>query len=140
MLFTPHLLAGAAIGLVADDWWWIVFLSLLFHLLFDLIPHFDPSYEKSRRYFLWSSLDLLCGWLLVMWLTKGIFTPNVLLGMLASIFPDVFSFLIVTLKLRFLNKWVEFHKKIQTDWSIFWGMAIQIVVVLVIVIWRFMVY
>lgn len=137
MLFTPHLLTGAAIGLAMDDWWWIIFLSLLFHLLLDLVPHFDPNYEKTKKYYLWSSVDLLCGWILVMWITRGIFSSFVLLGMLASIFPDILTFLIISLKIRYFYKYVEFHKRIQTHWSFFGGISTQIVVVVGVIIWRF---
>lgn len=140
MLFTPHLLAGAAIGLVFEDWWWIIFLSLLFHLLFDLIPHFDPPYERSKKYYLWSSLDLLIGWLVVMWITNEVFSPSVLLGMLVSIFPDVLTFLVVSLRLRFLYGYVEFHKRIQTDWSLAGGMLMQLGVIAGIIYWRFFIY
>ncbi len=140
MLFTPHLLVGAAIGLVADDWWWIIFLSLVFHILLDIIPHYDPSYTKTKKYYLWSAGDLWIGLIGVWWLVGGKVDWKILLAIMVSILPDVWSFLVVTGKWRWWYWFVSWHKKIQFDCGLGWGMLTQFLVVVIVVLWKLFVY
>lgn len=137
MLFTPHILTGMAIGMAEDDWWWIIFLSLVFHVVLDMIPHADISYQKSREYYLWSCLDLLVGWIMVMWLTNGLFSTEILLGIIISILPDILSFIILKGRWQKFYWYLSWHKKIQTDWPAVWGWLSQILVVAILIWWRF---
>lgn len=131
MLSTTHLVSGAAIGTVASSPLEIIVYSILFHFLLDLIPHWDPNFEKNRKFFLIASIDLLVGLLLAFYLVGKQLDHMVLLAMAFSILPDVVTFFILMPKKQLGTVYVDWHKMIQNN-SDDWGGILSQLIVLII--------
>ena len=136
MLSTAHLMTGAALGTVLQSPWEVIAVSILLHFVWDCWPHWDPNYDEwpKKQWYLVSSLDLLIGFCLA-WLVVGDgINKLVMLGMFFSIFPDILTMVAILGKVKFLKKYITWHKKIQNVAKLKFGLVFQLIVVVVSVL------
>lgn len=120
MVITPHILAGAAVGLKVDNYWSAAILAVASHYLLDLIPHkeYDDGIklkEVSRKkmvgHFFKIAADFFIGVSLIFLFDREFYhSPSVLIGMFFGIAPDFLSYLRLVVKADFLEKHLQFHK------------------------------
>ena len=107
MIFTPHIIVGAAIGAKMHNLGLIVILGLLTHFIMDRIPHWDYSwlgiknFKKTKNFkalfsdFLKMGIDCTLGLLIVfpfLWYKNFLnfnYLPFILLGIFVSLLPDI---------------------------------------------------
>lgn len=129
MIFTPHIIIGAAIGTKTQNLGLIIILGIAIHFILDKIPHWDyPISENLRNFqktkkikylippFLKASIDVLSGLLIVFLIIqqKNLFDilPFIILGIIFSLLPDIInSFIFVFAKDAFFEKYFSFHIK-----------------------------
>ena len=132
MISTAHMLTGAAIAANSDSWPVVLLASFLSHFVLDVVPHWDPDYQRWPRqtWFIFAFLDLLVGFLLVFWLMGEQLNGLTFLAMMAGILPDILTITALYFKSKLGKKFVAWHKSlqnIQTDWR---GMLSQLFLVL----------
>lgn len=98
MIFTPHLIVGAAIGSKFQNIFLIGFLALLSHYLMDALPHLEypagkelkrKGIKASSKAFMMIFADFCFGTFLALYLCRA--NPRldlVILGMFLSVLPD----------------------------------------------------
>lgn len=136
MLSTAHLLTGAAVGTVLQNPAEVILVSILLHFVWDSWPHWDPNYDEwpRKQWFLVSSADLLIGLCLAWYITGEGINDLVMLGMFFSIFPDILTMLAILGKIKFLKKYVAWHRKIQNVAKLKFGLVFQLMVVIAAVL------
>lgn len=119
MILATHALVGAAIGEYIDNPVLIVAGSLAMHYILDTLRHGEyldtMEDKKAFKDGIWKvALDLFIGFLIIFMIifwkkTDTLQIKNILLGSVASIFPDLLSFLYWMLRFNFLKKIYDFH-------------------------------
>jgi hypothetical protein len=121
MILATHALVGAAIGEHINNPVLIIAGSFAIHYILDTLRHGEYlDTMEDRKAFkdgIWKvALDLLIGFLIIFLIIfwkrpDTIQIKNILLGAVASIFPDFLTFLYWMLRYDFLKKIYKFH-----DW------------------------
>lgn len=127
MIFTPHILVGAAIGAKTHNLGLIIILALAIHLIMDKLPHWDYYWlgvknfkkHKNLKLFFRDSLkmavDLTSGFLivfLILWYKDILsfnYLPFILFGIFISLLPDIlygFNWLLIGKSNKF-SKFIE---------------------------------
>tara|TARA_Y100000310_G_C20542044_1_gene743770 strand:- start:80 stop:535 length:456 start_codon:yes stop_codon:yes gene_type:complete len=140
MLYFVHVLLGALIGKLFPKLWIIIILSLVFHFILDIIPHWDGLFDAehfknsykinfTNKFLIVELIDIMIAINLILFIFFRFNNNLMILGIFFSIFPDIaklgyFTFL---RKNKLFKKYLQFHAKIQTEvnWKI--GLAIQII-------------
>ncbi|MDO8639596.1 MAG: hypothetical protein Q7R53_01600 [bacterium] len=123
MIFTSHMLAGAAVASNISSTPMAITLALFSHYLVDSIPHSEYSikniqegkWKKSYFDFLKIFLDFSVGIILILILSKNPFIA--ILGGITAILPDGLTFL------GFIfpnNKILSLHQKIHYQGAHYW--------------------
>jgi hypothetical protein len=130
MIFTPHIIVGAAIGAKTHNLGLIIILGLLTHFILDKVPHWDYNlpavfreFRENKKIkplisdFVKMAIDITIGLLIVfiiIW-SRNLLNFNYLffisIGIIISILPDVvfgFVYLIPGKAARKINKIGEF--------------------------------
>lgn len=108
MVFTPHIIIGAAIGAKTQDLGLIVVLALLIHFIMDKLPHWDydlpavfREFRKNKKIkpllsdFVKMAIDITIGLLIVffiIWYKNFLnfdYLPFILFGISISLLPDI---------------------------------------------------
>lgn len=156
MILTPHILVGAVIGAKTQNLGLIIILGILIHFILDKIPHWDydlPSvfrnFRKDKKFkplisdFIKMAIDITVGFLIVffiLWHRNALdfnYLPFILIGILVSLFHDVFFgsiFLFPGKTARKINKIGYFfhYKPKQKEGRItFLGLSTQIIVIII---------
>lgn len=129
MIFSPHIVVGAAIGAKTQNLGLIVILGLLTHFIMDRLPHWDYSwsgiknFKKSKNLkallsdFLKMAVDCTLGLLivfLILWYKNFLnfnYLPFILVGIFVSILPDAIIGLACFLPGKFPRKYIDFNQK-----------------------------
>lgn len=119
MILTTHALTGAVIGKNVDNVWLIILSAILFHFIFDSLPHgeyIETINKKSNIKNTWwkVGLDLSLGlsiiFAFIFWSNfDSIKIRNILIGSFFSMFPDFLTFLYWKFNFKFLEKIYEFN-------------------------------
>lgn len=100
MLNTPHLLTGAAIGVLTGNPIIAFFGAIASHFVLDIVPHFDPGtfhfgdeqpIKVDERDLAIGFIDLALAFFLLIWLAgvAPIIALAPALGMFGGILPDI---------------------------------------------------
>jgi hypothetical protein len=127
MILLPHIITGAMIGAKTKNLGLIIILGILSHFILDKIPHWDYSingikdFRKTRNFkklvitLIKIGIDGLIGLLIVsltLW-QKDMFNSDyllfILLGIFASVLPDILGILSEITNNNFLNVFTKFH-------------------------------
>jgi len=118
MFITPHMLAGAVVGVKVSSPWTAIFLGLFSHYLLDFLPHWDYLKElkidKKEHFFLKIFLDLIIGTIIVLFLVWNM--PNKIIILIAisfALLPDFLEFIYINFKVKKLEFLSNFHHKIH---------------------------
>jgi len=120
MILTAHILTGSAIALKTQNPILGILFAFLSHFILDVIPHREYSidttdkitWQKSKKDFVKVLLDLIVGFSLVYFLTKG--NIFILLGGFLGALPDALSFFYLIFKNnKLLDKISLFHQKVH---------------------------
>ena len=145
MLYFVHILVGALIGKLFPELWIIVILSLIFHFILDIIPHWDGLFDTehfknsykikiTNKFLLTELIDVLIGIDLILFIFFKFDNTLMILGVLFSLFPDIIKLGYITRlrKNKLFKKYLGFHAKIQKEigWKI--GLAIQIIISIIL--------
>lgn len=90
MIFTPHLIVGAAIGAKVRKPGLILILGIVSHILMDLIPHWEYLTTIPRM-----TVDFVAGFIILFFIMhkKKLFNINdllfIALGIFAALIPDI---------------------------------------------------
>lgn len=119
MVLATHALVGAAIGEKIQNPWLIIILSLAMHFVLDMFRHgeYVESFDKKASFksTWWKvALDFFAAIFIVSPLVCfgrfSTFQANcIFLGVFASIFPDLLTFLYWKFHSPYLKKIYEFH-------------------------------
>lgn len=129
MLLTPHVLTGMIAGRLSSSVVLSVFLSLVLFFIIEMIPHWDPVEDKSRRTVVIRLADL--GISLILFLTLIFFNDfdiNILIGGITSFFVYIFFYLIDLFKPKSESlSWIwKFRKRVKYEDKSVWGILIQL--------------
>lgn len=121
MILATHALVGAAIGDSIDNPWLIIVLSLVLHFILDTFRHGDYVNKKLKvKEVFWKflSIDIFPPFLIIIIYIflrhpDPITLQNILIGVIASILPDVLTFINWIFKLDFLNSYYKFHSNLH---------------------------
>ena len=148
MLFTTHLIAGAAVGGLTGNPYLAFVSGSILHQLLDWIPHYDPEsifnekkepWELTARQWFISVFDVVVGigFLILIWFSTdrsiGIFW-----GAFGGVLPDLID------KLPYVSKPIrrtkfgkifnqihsKFHISLRLNQAIF-GLGIQIMIIMI---------
>ena len=155
MVFTPHIIVGAAIGAKTQDLGLIIILGFLSHFIMDKLPHWDYSWsgvrnfkkDKNFKAFFSDSLkmaaDITFGLLivfLILWYKNILsfdYLPFILFGIFISLLPDMiygFSWLF-TGKSNKYTKFIEsIHYKQKEGKITFLGLLTEILTIVIAII------
>lgn len=98
MTTIPHVIAGAAVGSLAPNLPVAIAVGFFSHFVLDFIPHWDPLFDKNPKRFSRNKLififllavDLGISFAILVYLFEH---PQMFLGGIAGILPDVDNFL-----------------------------------------------
>jgi hypothetical protein len=142
MIFTPHAVAGAAIGILIPNPWLAVPVAIASHYALDSLLHWQETlapYEPTRRTYARIALDIPAGIALVALFSH--WNPGqaltIWLGAGAALLPDIDSFLVFWPGLRRFGPvqahW-DWHCRIQRETDKLGGLWTQAGVVALAVI------
>ena len=134
MIYTPHILIGAAIGAKTHNLGLIIILGLISHFIMDKIPHWDypvykyiKNFEETKSFksllplILKSTIDVFIGLAIVFvaaWYKNILDFHNIifiLLGIFFSLLPDIIlAPMVIWLSKDFSKKYIQFHEKYLT--------------------------
>ncbi|HPH78782.1 MAG TPA: hypothetical protein PLH65_01745 [bacterium] len=136
MLSTVHMMTGAAVGVATENWWATTIGCVVLHFLWDMLPHWDPSYKtwKKRDWHIAAAVDLLMGLGLILYVTGGYLNVYIVVGVIMSILPDLLTLAYKLLKIKLLEPLVQWHDKIQNRASGWWGLFFQVVVAVIMTV------
>ncbi|MBU0648015.1 hypothetical protein KJ855_02445 [Patescibacteria group bacterium] len=129
MLSTIHIISGATLGVLATGSGELFFWSVILHFVLDIVPHNDFSFARSRKYFIWASIDMLLGLLLAFYLVGDRIDYMVILGIGFSILPDIVNFVIMAGRISPLKFYVNWHRGIQNRKKDWWGYLTGLIVI-----------
>ncbi len=146
MLTTPHALVGAFILLTTPNFFLGCFLALLSHFLLDFfIPHWNPhlytEIKKNKKVSKSSLKIIILDALIANILLLAIALKLALswkkiallwIGAFWAIFPDLVEipYYFFNWKNKYLNKYINFEHKNQSNGNLFWGLVTQTLVIL----------
>jgi len=161
MVFTPHIIVGAAIGAKTQNLGLIVILGFLSHFIMDKLPHWEydlpavfREFRKNKKIkpllsdFVKMTVDITIGILIVFFILlyknnlNFNYLPFILFGISISLLPDIisgFAFLVPGKTARRINKIGEFfHHKLkdkQKEGKItFLGLLTEILTIVITII------
>lgn len=132
MILTTHALIGAALGKHVANPWLVASLAIPLHFFLDTFRHGEYLGRQSTFRNTWwkVALDLSAPFFLIaVYLSFSDSTlplvRNILLGMFASMFPDLLTVLYWKLRFNFLYRAFKFHEFVHPypkgdrryDWS-----------------------
>lgn len=116
MIPSTHMLAGAVIGKNISNPIIIVLLSLIIHFIMDTFRHGDYlSHDSTMKEIVRRvGLDLFIGLSIIILYfyfnnPEWIIIRNIFIGIFASLFPDLLSFMYLKLNFKSLEKIFNFH-------------------------------
>ena len=133
MLLTTHALVGAALGKRVSNPWLLIIIALPLHFFLDCFRHGEYLDRKSTFANTWwkVALDILIGFTIIfgyIFFSHPTFlvARNIIIGTLASMFPDLLTVLYWKLNFKFLEKPFKFHEWVHPypkgdkryDWNI----------------------
>ncbi len=152
MLETPHVALGIAIAIAVPNPIISIPLAFASHFLLDMTPHWNPHLNTETKKFgrlsnqtlLIIGLDLACASILTLFMAKQVLPDlnlflNILLSSFASILPDVVEgpYFLFGWKNKYIDIWMKFQKRIQSDANIFWGILTQLLLLVSCYLWVF---
>jgi hypothetical protein len=146
MLFIVHVLIGAVIGLYFSSAFVVIPVAFLSHFFLDCIPHWGLGFDNEdfkknynaklrKKTLLYGGIDGLVAVILIFFMFGRFSSGMLLLGCMASVFPDILSlgyFTKIKHKKKY-KKFLHFHNNIQKEAGFFIGMLIQMIIILVLI-------
>jgi len=142
MLETPHVAVGAVIATIIPNPFLAIPLSFASHFILEKVPHWNPHLNtETKKYgrptnksIAIASADSMIALFLGLSLAERasgnpIMAFTILGSCFAAVLPDLIEAPYFFLKNRskYLIKWVEFQKSIQSDTTPFWGLMTQVI-------------
>jgi hypothetical protein len=147
MFYIIHILAGALIAKYFPSFWPIVILSLISHFIIDIIPHKDNilegklsknNYEVkiTKKIIMFELSEILLGLLFIIFILLKFQNTLMLLGIFFSLLPDIskIGYFTGMKHNRIFKNYMHFHSIIQTDTGWFFGILIQIIAAIILVL------
>lgn len=147
MFYIIHILAGALIAKYFPSFWPIVILSLISHFIIDIIPHKDNVLEEkfskrnydveiTKRIAIFEISGILIGLLFITFILLKFQNILMLLGIFFSLLPDIskIGYFTRIKHNKIFKNYVHFHSVIQTDTGWFFGILIQIIAAITLVL------
>jgi hypothetical protein len=138
MLTTPHAVAGATIGVLLPTPWLAIPIAIGSHFVLDRVPHWQETlapYKPTKKTYIRIPFDIALSIGLVLLITTWHpdAAPAIWLGAIFANAPDLDTIvlLIPRLKTGLLQRFWDWHCRIQRETSSLWGLAPQLLVILV---------
>jgi len=150
MLETPHVAVGAAIASKIPNPFIAIPLSFISHFVLDKVPHWNPHiFFETKKYGMptQKSITIIAVDTTVALVTGSVIAwqamPNtghavtILVASLAAVLPDLVEAPYFFLKIRnkTLKNWLDFHKSLQTDTTLLWGLLTQFLLIAGAILW-----
>lgn len=136
MLTTPHAVTGAMIGALLPNSLLIVPVAIGSHFVLDSIPHWQETlapYTPTKKTYIRIPIDLLLAVSLVLLVARlqPAHVGAIWLGAVMANAPDLDVIVILLPKIKYslLNKYWDWHCRIQRETSSLWGVLTQFVVI-----------
>jgi hypothetical protein len=131
MLLTPHVLSGMFFADMSPSVFLVPFFSVISFFFLEMIPHWDPEFETSRKNTILRSIDIVLS--LVSFLSIVLFRGfdfGVIIGGVSSfLIYFVFHFLsLVKVENPLLSKLNGFRKKLKYHDRSAWGIMVQVAI------------
>lgn len=150
MLETPHVVVGAAIASKIGNPALSIPLALGSHFILEQVPHWNPHLNQEMKKYgkVTTSTKIIIAIDVTLSLILGSFIaaqklPDtgsamiILIAAFVSILPDLIEapYFFFHYKSTFLEKWILFQKKLQSDATPFPGLVTQIITIILALWW-----
>lgn len=150
MLETPHVVVGAAIATKIANPFLAIPLAFGSHFILEKVPHWNPhlntEIKKHGRVTRQSTQIVIADVFLSLALGGFIASralpdvghaATILAASFAAVLPDVIEgpYFFLSMKNKFINKWIAFQKSLQADTTILPGLLTQVVTVIATLVW-----
>jgi len=146
MIYLIHILAGAVIAKYFPSILPVIFLSLIFHFVLDIIPHKDNIMKEKltksnyyikipRNLIIFELVGIIITLLILIWIIWKFPSNLTMLAIFFSLLPDMIKILYLT-KLKhnkYLKKYIIFHSVIQTETTWLIGTLTQLIVAVILI-------
>jgi hypothetical protein len=137
MLITPHVTAGAVIGITFQDPYLVFPTAVASHFVLDLIPHWDPDPARLKRALGFLTLDTIAALLVLLWAISEHHSDRraIFWGAAGAILPDIIENAHFQLRKKKIPYFSAFHLKVHVKRpGVLIGIATQ-VVFLIVALW-----
>ena len=135
MLTTPHAAAGITLGVVIGNPIAVVPAALAVHFLLDTVPHWQETlapYTPSWKTYVRVPLDIALAIALTVWAAymQPTHAAAVWVGAIAGNAPDLDTLVVLApaIKRGLIQKFWDWHCRIQRETSSLWGIIPQLAV------------
>jgi hypothetical protein len=150
MLETPHVAVGALIATKIPNPLLAIPLAFASHFVIEMIPHWNPHiFSETKKYGMPTkkSIDIIAvdvvlalitgSWIAWQAMPNMAHAATIMAASLASVLPDLIEAPYFFLKMRnkFLKVWLDFHKSLQADTNVFWGLLTQALTIAAAIFW-----
>jgi hypothetical protein len=138
MLTTPHAAAGIAIGAILSNPLIAIPVAVASHFVLDAVPHWQETlapYTPNRKTYIRVPLDIALAVSITIlaahWQPQHL--TNIWLGAIFANVPDLDTVVILvpSLKKGIIQRYWDWHCKIQRETSSLWGLVPQLIVIAV---------
>lgn len=136
MLTTPHAAAGIAIGAIIPNPLLAAPVAIASHFLLDMVPHWQETlapYTPTRKTYIRIPIDITLAvgitLLAIHWQPQN--TGAIWTGAIFANMPDLDSILVIVpgLNKGIVQKYWDWHCKIQRETSSLWGLVPQLALI-----------
>ena len=138
MLTTPHAVAGATIGVLVTNPLLVIPIAIGSHFVLDSVPHWQETlapYIPTKKTYVRIPLDIALSVGLVVLIShwNPSATASIWLGAVFANVPDLDSIVVLVPSLNkgVVEKFWDWHCKIQRETSSLWGLVPQLAVILI---------
>jgi hypothetical protein len=136
MLTTPHAAAGIAIGVLVGNPAVVIPAALASHFMLDCVPHWQETlapYNPTKKTYIRVPLDIALALGITILATRWQphYAAAIWLGAIFANVPDLDTMVILIPKLKrgIIQKYWDWHCKIQRETSSLWGIVPQLFVI-----------
>lgn len=136
MLTTPHTAAGIAIGAIIPNPLVVAPIAVASHFLLDMVPHWQETlapYTPTKKTYIRAPIDIGLAvsitLLAVHWQPQN--AASIWTGAVFANVPDLDSIVVIvpSLKKGIIQRYWDWHCKIQRETSSLWGLAPQLALI-----------
>ena len=141
MLTTPHAAAGITLGVLIGNPVLVVPVAIASHFLLDRVPHWQETlapYKPTWKTYIRVPMDITLAVIVTVWATHVAPEHAVAIwsGSIAATVPDLDTLVVLvpSIKRGLVQKYWDWHCRIQRETGSLWGVIPQLAVMAVAVV------